>query len=188
MTKTPSMTDRDAMNIPLFMTRDCVQNAWVVDDLDSAMRQWTSLWGVGPFFLMEHVPMENLHYRGKPASIDCSIALAQSGRIQIELIQQNCDRPSIYRDYVPKGRRGFHHIAVIPKDYDREMAAYANRGIAVGMNGTFGDMRFAYLDAWREVGIVIELVEDRPSIREYFAKVAAAADGWDGSDAVRPAF
>jgi len=174
-------------NTPLLMTRDCVQNAWVVDDLEKAMRQWTALWGVGPFFLMEQVPMQNLQYRGKPAKIDCSIALAQSGRIQIELIQQHCDNPSVYRDHVPKGRQGFHHVAVIASDYDRELAAYVSRGLTVATNGTFGDMRFAYIDTWREVGCVIELIEDRPSIRDYFAKVAAAADGWDGSDPVRPA-
>jgi hypothetical protein len=169
----------------LFMSRDSLQNAWVVDDLQRAMDQWISLWGVGPFFVMEHVPMENLHYRGQPSKIDCTIGLAQSGRTQIELIQQNCDNPSVYRDYVPKGRSGFHHIAVITKDYDREIAAYRSKGLAVAMNGTFGDMRFAYVDAWREVGSVIELIEDRPSIRDYFAKVAAAAEGWDGSDPVR---
>jgi hypothetical protein len=172
---------------PLFMSRDSLQNAWVVDDLKKAMHQWTSLWGVGPFFVMEHVPMENIHYRGRPAKLDCSIALAQSGRTQIELIEQHCDNRSAYRDYVPKGKSGFHHVAVIARDYDKELAEYASKGLAVATNGTFGDMRFAYIDAWREVDCVIELVEDRPSIREYFAKVARAAEGWDGSDPVRPA-
>jgi hypothetical protein len=174
-------------NPPLFMARDSMQNAWVVDDLKLAMRQWTELWGVGPFFVIEHVPMEDLQYRGKPAQIDCSIGLAQSGRTQIELIEQHCDNPSIYRDHVPRGTSGFHHVAVIARYYDRELAAYANRGLVVGTNGRFGDMRFAYIDAWRDVQCVIEIVEDKPSIRDYFAKVAAAAEGWDGRDPVRPA-
>ena len=174
-------------NPPLFMARDCLQNAWVVDDVEKAMHQWTTQCGVGPFFLMEHVPMENLHYRGKPTKIDCTIALAQAGRTQIELIQQDCDNPSVYRDHVAKGRSAFHHIAIIANDYDRELAAYESRGLTVATHGRFGDMRFAYVDTWRELDCVVELLEDRPSIREYFAMIAAAEDGWDGRDPVRAA-
>ena len=165
-----------------------MQQAWVVEDLEKAMFAWTHNCGVGPFFVAEHVPMERLVYRGRPAAIDCTIALAQSGRTQIELIVQHCDGPSIYRDLIPKGRSGFHHLAVVCEEYERDLAHYQAAGSQVAMTGLFADMRFAYVDASAELGCVIELLEDKPVIREHFEMIARAAENWDGSNPVRPAF
>jgi len=173
---------------PLFMGRDYFQNAWVVDDMQAAMRRWTESCGVGPFFVLEHVAMEDLTYRGRPAKLDCSIALAQAGRTQIELIEQHCGEPSVYRDLVPKGRHAFHHMATFAADYDRELAEYAAQGLSITTTGRFGDMRFAYIDATPQLDCVIELLEDRPAIRDHFKMIADASVNWDGRDPVRPAF
>jgi hypothetical protein len=173
---------------PLFLARDHFQNAWVVDDLQAAMRHWIETCGVGPFFVLEHVQMQDLTYRGRPASVDCTIALAQAGRMQVELIVQHCDNPSIYRDLVPKGRSAFHHVAVFATDYDRELAEYRDQGLSVTTTGRFGDMRFCYVDASPRIDCVIEILEESQPLREHFAHIAAAAVDWDGRDPVRPAF
>jgi len=141
--------------LPLFLGRDYFQNAWVVDDLQAAMRRWTKTCGIGPFFLLEHVAMQDVTYRGQPATVDCSIALAQAGRTQIELIEQHCDQPSVYRDLVPRGQTRFHHVATFAHDYDRELAEYRARGLRVTTTGRFGEMRFAYIDATPEIDCVI---------------------------------
>lgn len=169
-------------------TRDYMQQAWVVEDLERAMHAWTKTCGVGPFFVAEHVPMDRVIYRGRPVQVDCTIALAQAGRTQIELIVQHSAGPSIYRDRVPKGRSAFHHLAVLCDDYDRDLEHYRSAELAIAMSGVFGDMRFAYVDTSIPLGCVIELIEDKPSIREHFQMIAKAADGWDGSNPVRPAF
>jgi hypothetical protein len=179
----PSMT---SPVLPL--ARDFMQQAWVVDDLEASMRAWTATCSVGPFFVLEHVPMSDLRYRGKPAELDCTIALAQAGRTQIELIVQHCDNPSVYRDLVPKGRGGFHHMALICDHYDRDLKHYVDAGFAVATSGSFGDTRFAYLDTKAVLGCAIELLEARESILEHFRMIADAASGWDGRDPVRPAF
>ena len=62
---------------PVFAGRDHLQQAWVVADLATAMRHWIEICGVGPFFVIEKVAMENLTYRGAPARIDCTIGVAQ---------------------------------------------------------------------------------------------------------------
>ena len=172
---------------PLFVGRDYVQQAWVVPDLDVAMRHWTEVCGVGPFFVLEKAPMENLLHRGKPIQLDCRVGIAQAGRTQIELIQQRCDSPSIYRDLVPKGQIAFHHMATFCSDYDRELAHYQSLGHPLGMTGTFGDMRFAYVDTSAALNCVMELLEDKPYVRDFFSMIAAAAVNWDGKHPVRPA-
>ena len=173
---------------PLFLARDFFQSAWVVNDIQAAMRHWTKTCGVGPFFLLEHVAMEDLTYRGKPATLDCSIAIAQAGPAQIELVEQHCQSPSVYRDLIPKGRSGFHHVAAFAKDYDLEVAEYRAQGLSVTTTGRSGTMRFCYVDASPTIGCVIELLEESTSLRAHFAHIAEACRDWDGRDPVRPAF
>ena len=61
---------------PLYTVR---QLAYVVRDMDSALKYWTEVLKTGPFFLIEHCALEDQVYRGAPANADVSIALANSG-------------------------------------------------------------------------------------------------------------
>ena len=48
--------------------RTVFQNAWVVHDLDTAMKRWVDEIGVGPFFVAEHGPqLTEVEYRGQPS-------------------------------------------------------------------------------------------------------------------------
>jgi hypothetical protein len=44
------------------------QNGYVVRDLGAALRHWTTVLGVGPFFCVEHVQLKEFRYRGQPAA------------------------------------------------------------------------------------------------------------------------
>ena len=90
------------MTLPL---NQFFQAAWVVNDLEEAMHRWIKTVRVGPFFVMPHVEVTQTCYHGTPTAIDFSGALAQSGPLQIELIQQHSDTPSAYRDTFRAGTR-----------------------------------------------------------------------------------
>ena len=62
------------------------QAGYVVPDIEAAMRYWTDVLGVGPFFYNERVPIGNYVYRGRSYEPHNSVALANSGPLQIELI------------------------------------------------------------------------------------------------------
>lgn len=158
-----------------------LQHAWVVPDLEAACRQWHTQLGVGPFLLNRHIRLDSPRHRGVPAVTDFSTAIAQHGDIQIELIEQHDDSPSAYRETVAAGRMGFHHVGYIPHDYDAELERLSE--LSTAADGRFGDLRFAYLDASAALGHMIELIEDRPSIRAYFQSIRDAAAGWDGDPA-----
>ena len=72
----------------------------VVDDFNDPINHWTKNLNVGPFIILEHLDLKDVYYKGNNANIDFSVALAYSGDIQIELIKQHCETPSIYNDYV----------------------------------------------------------------------------------------
>lgn len=70
------------------------QNGYVVRDMGAALKHWTEVLGVGPFYYIEQVQMDVFTFRGEPSEIDVSIALGNSGDLQIELICQRNDAPS----------------------------------------------------------------------------------------------
>ena len=75
-----------------------MQVAYFVEDMDRALKHWTKMLRVGPFFLFEHFALLDAKYRGKPTDVDLTLALAFSGTMNLALIVQNNDAPSVYRE------------------------------------------------------------------------------------------
>jgi catechol 2,3-dioxygenase-like lactoylglutathione lyase family enzyme len=116
----------------------------VVPDIEAALDHWTRVLGVGPFYYFERVPVEEFRYRGERSPLEVSIALANSGPLQIELIQQRNDAPSMYRDFLGReSRGGLQHVAYWTQSFDADMERLQGAGFAVGQSGQIGaDGRF----------------------------------------------
>lgn len=162
------------------------QASWIVNDIQAAMRQWQKTAGVGPFFLNESVVLTKPLWRGEPVNFEYSLAIAQAGAMQIELIQQHDDHPSPYRDSHPRGTEGFHHLASFVSNVEVELARYRAAGLAVALDCHFGDVPLAYVDTRPTLGCMLEILEHRPSIDALFDHIAVSAVDWDGSDPIRP--
>src|SRR5437588_283081 len=86
----------------------------VVRDIEKAMRHWVEVCGIGPWFYAEQLPLTEFRYKGRVYDIKMSVALANSGDVQLELIQQRCDSPSLYRDFLAAGHEGMQHWSSWP--------------------------------------------------------------------------
>ncbi len=165
------------------------QNGYVVRDIEGALEHWTNVLGVGPFFYMEQVKVDDLRYRGQPTNAEASIALANSGDLQIELIQLRNDAPSMWRDFLDAGHEGLQHFAYwmeTPEAMDAALERAASLEYEVGQSGTVGENgRFVYLCTEAHPGTVVELSEACGWKAEFFRTVAKAAENWDGSDPIR---
>jgi len=162
------------------------QNGYVVRDIERAMRHWTEVLGVGPFFYFERVPIDGFTYRGEPSAIDVSIALANSGGLQIELIQQRNDAPSMYREFLAAGREGLQHIAYWTERFDAALGVVRAAGHEIEQSGCIGDNgRFVYLATEAHPGTVVELSEVSGLKGDFFRFIAQTAREWDGADAIR---
>lgn len=162
------------------------QAGYVVEDIDAAMAHWSGVLGVGPWFYMERVPVRDFRYRGTPSPIEVSVALANSGPLQIELIQQRNDAPSMYRDFLAAGRTGLQHVAYWTRNYDEDLARLDAQGFKSGMSGEVGERgRYVYFDTEFHPGTVIELSEVSGPKGEAFRLIREASAGWDGSNPVR---
>jgi Glyoxalase/Bleomycin resistance protein/Dioxygenase superfamily len=163
------------------------QNGYVVKDVEAAMRYWSETLGVGPFFYAPRVPVKNFHYRGEPQAIEVSVALANSGPLQIELVQQRNDVPSMYKAFLDAGHTGLQHIAYWTEAFDADIARLTAQGLKVAMSGEVGERgRYAYFDTEFHPGSVIELSEVAGPKGKLFRLIREASEGWTGKDPVRP--
>ncbi len=140
------------------------QIAFVVRDLDVALRYWTEILGVGPFFVLPNFSPENYHYRGNPSPPPVlSIALGNSGDVQVELIHQHDDRPSAYQDFLEAGREGFQHMSawLNPDDYDATMTRLLAASVPVAHEGRIPGrgVRFAYFATDVPGGLMYEIAD-----------------------------
>ena len=162
------------------------QNGYVVRDIEAAMRHWIEVLGVGPWFYAEHAPIEDFRYKGEPSPVEVSIALANSGSLQIELIQQRNDAPSMYHDFLRAGREGLQHIAYWTTTLDADLKRLLDAGYNIGQSGHVGyPGRFIYFLTEAHPGTVAELSEINGPKGRMFQRIAAAADNWDGTDPIR---
>ncbi len=86
------------------------------------------MWG-RIFIFWDRPQLTNPVFVASQVRAEFSTALAQAGDLHIELVEQHCDSPSVYRDIFPKGEEGFHHVAVIAEDFDAEIARYEGRAL-----------------------------------------------------------
>jgi hypothetical protein len=122
-----------------------IQNGYVVRNIEAAMRHWIDVLGVGPWFYIEHLPVSDFQYKGQPSPVDVSLALANSGTLQIELIQQRNDAPSLYRDFLQAGHEGLQHLGYGTREFETDLARLLAMGYTVGHAGSVsGRGRFVY--------------------------------------------
>lgn len=164
------------------------QAGYVVPDIEAAMDYWSRVLGVGPFFYNPKVPIRNYRYKGEAYEPHNSVALANAGGLQIELLQTRNDVPSMYRDFSLAGFRGVQHVAYWTESFDADLARAKAAGFVVCMGGEVGENgRFVYFEDGSGLpGTTIELSEVAGPKGKLFALIRDAAVDWDGQDPVRP--
>src|SRR5262249_18117388 len=99
------------------------QVGFIVDDIAASASDWTEVFGVGPFFVRE--PLETAWvFGGKAGLVPLQVATSWAGPVQIELVKQCCDRPSLFRDDYWGRSSGFHQFCTVTPDYDGKKQHY----------------------------------------------------------------
>lgn len=161
------------------------QIGYIVHDLDESVSSWLAQ-GVGPWFTMRDIEQKDCQYRGEIASATTSLAFANSGPMQIELIQQVDDTPSIYREFLETQGEGFHQLAYWATDFDAVMARADAAGWPVVWAGSGGTVRFTYFELDPRISTIIEVTELNESTQGLADLLESAAAEWDGvTDPVR---
>ena len=128
-------------------------------------------------------------YRGEPCETTLSLALSNSGELQVELIQQQDDTPSIFTEFLAANGPGYHQLAYWAEDFDATMKAVEDVGWPVVWSGGEGlGVRFAYVEppnspTWPST--IVEISELTEGLAASAKLTRDAAADWDGSDRIR---
>ena len=163
-----------------------IQIAYSVADVEQGMRQYTDLLHIGPWFLVgPFVPPKGI-YRGAPTKARFSLALAYSGELMVELIQQHDKEPSVFQETLrARGTHGFHHWAIGARDFETVTAQYRSRGYQEAFTDTAPaplGCRVIYFDTGRDLPGMLEVIEISRGAEEVFHQMYQAAQDWNGKD------
>jgi catechol 2,3-dioxygenase-like lactoylglutathione lyase family enzyme len=161
------------------------QIGYVVRDLDATIAQWVAM-GIGPFYVVRN-HTQQVNYRGQMIEVTLSIAFANSGDMQVELIHQHGDTPSIFTEFLADRGEGFHQFAWWVTDFDDAVAAAAAAGWPVVWSGGADTAtRFAYVEPPEgSPATIFELMELTEATEGMGAFFREASRDWDGTDPVR---
>lgn len=149
-----------------------VQVAYVVRDLDEAMKRHWEVCGVGPWSIYEFSApkVRNYMYRGKPATHSCLIAVTPLGNgMQVELMQPVSGR-SIYDEHLEAKGEGLHHVKIYHADCAAAVERYKRLGYPVIQSGVIDEDEHYYFDTEKDFGYIVEIGNAgkiRPAERRY---------------------
>jgi hypothetical protein len=157
---------------------------YVVEDLRSGVERFAADFGAGPFFVMEHIEFEEVTYRGEPALYDHSSGFGQWGPILVELTQVHDAQPPGLRDALTAAGGGLGHVAWLADDLAAETGRLEAADLAPFHAGRTGPASAVWFEGG-PLGHPVEVLQRRAEILGFYAMVAKAAAGWDGSEPYR---
>jgi Glyoxalase/Bleomycin resistance protein/Dioxygenase superfamily len=165
---------------------DIRQIGYVVRDIHASMEHWVR-YGVGPWFYIENAVTDYFRYRGEDSAMTMTVAIANSGDIQIDLIQPTNDAPRCTKIFGLRPRRRTAHRLLEHRVSGSVRPGAQGVGYTIAQEGSIGGEqgRFAYLDTEFDQGTVIEISDISGPKGQMFAYVRDVAASWDGADPIR---
>ena len=164
------------------------QTAYIVPDLQAAIRHWVTDLRAGPFFVLPSLLVPGQTYRGEASRADVTLAMGFAGHMMIELIQPLDDNPSVYKETIERRGYGYHHLGVACADVEAASRDYQTRGYHEAYRAavpTGGEVVYLDNGTGADLGF-IELLPVTPGMNETFTRFWEASRNWDGTDPVRP--
>lgn len=160
-----------------------IENAYIVRDLDKAMRFWIDTGHAGPFFVGENVLGEGCTYRGKPLALHTRYAFGMAGDIAIELIQQMNDAPSMFTEVLQTRGEGLHHLKYATPSRAQEVERLHRQGFEEIARLQLGEITLSFVDVGH--GLFHEIM-DFELWQPVLQALKRSQEQWDGStDPVR---
>ncbi|HTC47622.1 MAG TPA: VOC family protein [Candidatus Aquilonibacter sp.] len=137
-----------------------VQIGIVVADRDRTTKLLTTMFGIGPFRVVEWPdrPEAKYYYRGAEEHIRIKQAFVQLGGVEVEIIQP-VEGHNDYQDFLDNTGGGIHHALFEVPDIDSVIQELAKSGVTVLQSGTGirPGTRWALMDTKKLLGFLVEL-------------------------------
>ena len=141
-----------------------LQVSMVVDDLEAYVKRYNDEYGIGPWHILEfdENSVKKMHINGEDAKWGIKLAFCDSLNVQLEFIEPTYGE-SPYMTFLREHGPGLHHIYA-----DTEpgfMSKMVGKGYTPIVGGEErGGRKFNYLDLGKELGCIMEFIEDPPDV------------------------
>jgi hypothetical protein len=160
MTNLPTVTGENTLSNSFL--GDNIQICVVSRDLHRTMEGLVRT-GIGPWRVYTFGPdnVQELTYRGKPASLSMRLAIAFSGSMMWEIVQP-LTGPNIYEEFLEKHDEGVHHVAFgcnnIP--WENRIKAFKDHGYELIQSGIWeGKVPWAYFETEPDTATTFEIFD-----------------------------
>ncbi|MCW8133222.1 MAG: VOC family protein [Planctomycetota bacterium] len=139
------------------------QVAVVVRDIEKTARAYAEIFGVPAPQPRETETAEktNIKYKGETTAGRAKLAFFNLGQVSLELIEP-IGGPSTWQEHLDARGEGVHHIAFRVEDMDRSVAMLDAKGCPTVQRGDFKGGCYAYVDATKDLKVVLELLASTP--------------------------
>src|SRR5690606_80267 len=145
----------------LIETNVVTQIGILVHDIEKVSEAYATFFGVEKPNIFWTDPMEQAQteFEGKPSPARAKLAFFDMGSLQIELIEPD-HHESTWRNYLNEHGEGPHHIAFGIKGMKDKVELLTKSGYPLQQKGEYTGGRYAYIDTFPQLKVLIELLEN----------------------------
>lgn len=133
----------------------------LVEDIDKTAQAYADFFNIEKPEIFKTDPLEKSEakYQGQPTEAIAKQAFFDLGSLQLELIEPD-DKPSAWREYLDTNGEGPHHIAFNIEGMEEKISLMEGKGMKLQQKGEYTGGRYAYLDSFDQLKIIVELLEN----------------------------
>ncbi|GAE36135.1 VOC family protein [Halalkalibacter akibai] len=155
------MTNHAQVQNGVLGTKVIAQIGILVNDIESVSQAYADFFGVEKPQWSWTDPMDvaQTEFEGAPSEARSKLAFFDMGSLQLELIEPD-QHPSTWRNYLNEHGEGPHHIAFVIEGMKEKVALMEARNMPLVQKGEYTGGRYAYMDTFKDLKILIELLEN----------------------------
>ncbi|QMV42942.1 VOC family protein [Cohnella cholangitidis] len=133
----------------------------LVNDIEKTSQTYADFFGIEKpeWFWTDPLEAAQTEYRGERSEARAKLAFFDMGSLQLELIEPD-HHPSTWRESLDRDGEGFHHIAFAVRGMKEKIAVLEARGMPLLQKGEYTGGRYAYLDTFKDLKVLVELLEN----------------------------
>ncbi len=155
------MTNQSQVQNGVLGTKVIAQIGILVNDIEAVSQAYADFFGVEKpaWSWTGTLEVAQTEFEGAPSEARSKLAFFDMGSLQLELIEPD-QHPSTWRNYLNEHGEGPHHIAFIIDGMKEKVTLMESRNMPLVQKGEYTGGRYAYMDTFKDLKILIELLEN----------------------------
>lgn len=133
----------------------------LVNDVEKVSTAYAEFFGLKKpeIIVTDTEDIAHTRHNGVATQARAKLAFFDMGSLQLELIEPDHE-PSTWRDYLNEHGEGPHHIAFVVEGMKEKIMLLEGKGFPLQQKGEYTGGRYAYMDTFKELKVIVELLEN----------------------------